>query len=117
MADTTRQQRKQMHTASEFATKRKKCTLSADRRRSENLWDESRGVQRRRLVDNMPADVRGIQQASNQRNTETATCDVCGAAKTSSEYAKIQWQYRKQNGTAMQTLQRMSAETYTTTVR
>ena len=73
---------------------RKKRT--ADRRRSENLSEENREAQRRRLVDDMPEDVRERQQASNQRSKETAVCDGCGAAKTSSEYVKSQWQYRKQ---------------------
>ena len=76
---------------------RKKRT--ADRRRSENLSEENREAQRRRLVDDMPEDAREKQQAGNQRNKgkgETAVCDVCGAAKTSSEYNRSQWQYRKQ---------------------
>ena len=30
------------------------------------------------------------------KDKETAVCDGCGAAKSSSEYVKSQWQYRKQ---------------------
>ena len=77
--------------------RRKKRT--ADRRRAENLSEENREAQRRRLDENkasMSAEGRQRQQASNQRNKETAVCDVCEKAKTSSEYVKNQWQYRKQ---------------------
>ena len=77
--------------------RRKKRT--ADRRRAENLSEENREAQRRRLNENvacMSTEGRERQQAGNQRNKETAVCDGCGAAKSSSEYVKSQWQYRKQ---------------------
>ena len=77
--------------------RRKKRT--ADRRRAENLSEENREAQRRRLVDDMPEDVRDRQQAGNKRNKgkgETAVCDACGTEKTRDEYVHNQWRHRKQ---------------------
>ena len=74
-------------------------TRTVDRRRRESLSEENREAQRRRLDKNvvhMSTEGRERQQAGNQWNKETAACDVCGAAKTSSEYVKNQWHYRKQ---------------------
>ena len=72
---------------------RKKRT--ADRRRSENLSEENREAQRRRLDETRGGEA---QQASNQREKgkgETAVCDGCGAAKTRDEFNKRMWQQRK----------------------
>jgi len=76
----------------------------------ENLSEETRDAQRRRLEENvgeMSAEARDRQQegmtagrtAANEKrkttNRETAKCDKCGADKTSSEYKSNQWRNRK----------------------
>ena len=80
--------------------RRKKRT--ADRRRAENLSEEDREAKRQALAkgdEGLSPESREKRQASNQRNKgkgETAVCDVCGSAKTRSEYVRNQWQHRKQ---------------------
>ena len=76
---------------------------TADRRLSENLSEETRDAQRRRLEENteagMSAEARERQQggltAANEARRETARCDKCGADKTSGEYKYNQWRNRK----------------------
>ena len=79
---------------------------TADRRLSENLSEETRDAQRRRLEENvgdMSAEARERQQggltAANQarRNTNrmTAKCRECGEHKISDDYTRRQWQDRK----------------------
>ena len=78
---------------------RKKRT--ADRRRSENLSEENREAQRRRLAqgdDGLSPESKEKKQATNQRNKgkgETAVCDGCGSAKTRTEFTWRMWQERK----------------------
>jgi hypothetical protein len=78
---------------------------TADRRLSENLSEETRDAQRRRLEENvgdMSAEARERQQggltaaneARRSTNRETAKCDKCGEDKTSSEYKRNQWRNR-----------------------
>ena len=76
---------------------------TADRRLAENLSEETRDAQRRRLEENqkegMSAEARERQQvgltAANEKRKTTARCDKCGADKTRSEYKRNQWQHRK----------------------
>ena len=72
---------------------------TADRRLAENLSEETRDAQRRRLEQNkeagMSAEARERQQSANEARRETAKCDKCGADKTRSEYKRNQWQHRK----------------------
>ena len=72
---------------------------TADRRLSENLSEETRDAQRRRLEENkeagMSAEARERQQSANEARRETARCDKCGTDKTRSEYKSNQWRSRK----------------------
>ena len=79
---------------------------TADRRLSENLSEETRDAQRRRLEENVgdtSAEARERQQgaltagrtAANEKRKTTATCDKCGADKTSIECKYYQWRNRK----------------------
>ena len=72
---------------------------TADRRLAENLSEETRDAQRRRLEQNkeagMSAEARERQQSANEARRETARCDTCGAHKTSGEYKYHQWRNRK----------------------
>ena len=75
---------------------------TADRRLAENLSEETRDAQRRRLEENvgdMSAEARERQQggltAANEARRETARCDKCGTDKTRSEYKSNQWRSRK----------------------
>ena len=81
-----------------------KCVHSAhpSARLSENLSEETRDAQRRRLEENvgdMSAEARERQHAGNEArrttNRETAKCDKCGADKTRGEYKYNQWRNRK----------------------
>ena len=69
---------------------------TADRRRSENLSEDNREAQRRRLAQGDDGLSPESKEKKHKGKGETAVCDVCGAAKTSSEYSRSQWQYRKQ---------------------
>ena len=84
------------HVRAQRASKR-----TADRRLSENLSEETRDAQRRRLEENvgaMSAEARERQQggltAANEKRKTTAKCDKCGEDKTSSEYKYYQWRNR-----------------------
>ena len=79
---------------------------TADRPLSENLSEETRDAQRRRLEENvgdMAAEARERQQggltagrtAANEKRKTTARCDKCGEDKTRGEYKSNQWRNRK----------------------
>ena len=72
---------------------------TADRRLAENLSEETRDAQRRRLEENkeagMSTEVRERQQSANEARREMARCDKCGADKTSGEYKYNQWRNRQ----------------------
>ena len=72
---------------------------TADRPLSENLSEETRDAQRRKLEENeeagMSADAKERQQSANKARREPARCDKCGADKTRGEYKYNQWRNRK----------------------
>ena len=85
---------------------------TADRRLAENLSEETRDAQRRRLVQGdvgLSAEAKARQQAGNEArrttNRETAKCDKCGADKTRGEYKYNQWRNRKKKLPTCETCQ------------
>jgi len=95
----------------------------------ENLSEETRDAQRRRLEQNkeagMSAEARERQQAANEArrstNRMTARCDQCEKHKISDDYTRRQWQDRKKRTptcrkcTATAEAQRMSQQGTTET--
>ena len=84
---------------------------TADRRLSENLSEETRDAQRRKLEENkeagMTVEARERQQSANEKrkstNRMTARCGECGEHKISDEYTRRQWRDRKKRAPTCKT--------------